>query len=165
MLACSVDEVQKRIADRGRHVAPFASEPDAGRIADAFRKAIYGEDEDREGRYLGIPFAEFIGYFDRESADVMWAPDGDEAFDDGSYVLQFDGPDHVRVIAFKSREGNVHDAATLSDVWLPADDFYGVLARWRQAFEHEWAITPKASQTQDGGDIREVEGGLRKQAE
>ncbi len=162
MLACSVDEVKKRIAGRGRHVAPFASERDAGKIADTFRKALYGEDEDREGPYLGIPFAEFNGYFDRESADLMWAPDGDEAFDDGSYVLQFDVPDRVRVIAFKSRAGNVHDAATLSDVWLPADDFYGVLAQWREAFEREWTIRPKISQAQDGAEIGEAEGGLRK---
>ena len=45
----------------------------------------------------------------------MWAPDGDEPFDDASYVLQFDVKDRVRLIAFKSSEGYLHDPATLSD--------------------------------------------------
>jgi hypothetical protein len=57
----------------------------------------------------------------------MRAPDGDEAFDDGV-------KDRVRLIAFRCGEGYAHDPATLSDVWLPADDFYRVLQQWQQAF-------------------------------
>jgi hypothetical protein len=75
----------------------------------------------------------------------MWAPDGDEAFDDGSYVLQFDVEDRVRLIAFRSGEGYVHDPATLSDVWLPSDDFYGVLQEWLQSFDREWTALMKVS--------------------
>lgn len=143
MLACSFDAVQRRIADRGTHTASFATESDAGQIADAFRNAIYAEDQ--EESYFGIPLAEFNRLFDRNSNDLIWAPDGDEAFDDGSYVLQFDVEDRVRLIAFKFDEGYHHDPATLSDVWLPADDFYRVLQQWLDTFEAERACMPKVS--------------------
>jgi hypothetical protein len=73
----------------------------------------------------------------------MWAPDGDAALDDGSYVLQFDVDDRVRVIAFRCRENFLHDPATLSDVWLSADGFYNVLQQWHDAFEAEWESLPK----------------------
>jgi hypothetical protein len=67
----------------------------------------------------------------------------DEAFDDGSYVLQFDVGDRVRLIAFKSDESYRHASGTLSDVWLPADEFYNVLREWRDAFEAAWMAAPK----------------------
>jgi len=46
MLACSFDEVERRIARRGRHTAPFASQIDGGKIADAYRDAIYAPDQE-----------------------------------------------------------------------------------------------------------------------
>lgn len=140
MLARSFDEVRSRIAMRGGHIVPFAAETDAGRIATAFRNAIYGE-EPRESHF-GIPQPQF-----REmiySKRIVWAPDGDEAFDDGSYVLQFDIKDHVRLIAFKSAPCHPYDPATIRDTWLAADDFYDILHRWHEAFESEWASLPKA---------------------
>jgi hypothetical protein len=73
-------------------------------------------------------------------------PDGDEAFDDRSYVLQFDVGDRVRLIAFRPMEGScLHDPATLRDVWLVANDFYRILQDWLDAFEAEWASMPKVS--------------------
>jgi Immunity protein 42 len=144
MLANSFDEVQERIASRDKHTAPFASEPDGGTIADAFRNAIYSDKQ--EERFFGIPLAEFCEFFYMPS-NVMWAPDGDEAFDDGSYVLQFDVDRRVRLIAFKSDQGYRHASGTLSDVWLPADDFYNVLYEWRDAFDAEWMASPKFPET------------------
>jgi hypothetical protein len=141
MLGCSFDTVQRRIGERGRHTAPFGDE-DGGKIADAFRSAVYADEQDES--YLGMPLAEFRDLFYRVSNDLMWAPDGDEAFEDGSFVLQFDVEERVRLIAFRSGEGFVHDPSTLSDVWLPADEFYRVLQQWHQAFDSEWATMPKA---------------------
>jgi hypothetical protein len=141
MLACSYDEVERRIAMRGSHAAPFATEPDAGKIADAFRNALYAEKQQES--HFGIPLVEFSDLI--WSKRIMWAPDGDEAFDDGSYVLQFDVQDRVRLIAFKCGQSYHHHPATLSDIWLPADDFYYVLQRWHDAFEGEWATMPKVS--------------------
>ncbi|MGA9793666.1 MAG: Imm42 family immunity protein [Terriglobales bacterium] len=141
MLACSHDVVEKCIAMRGSHAVPFATQSDAGKIADAFRNAIYAEM--RLESYFGIPLSEFSDMI--WSRQIVWIPDGDEAFDDGSYVLQFDVQDRVRLIAFKSGPGYLHDAATLSDIWLAADDFYRVLQHWHDAFEVEWASAPKVS--------------------
>jgi Immunity protein 42 len=139
MLACSYDEVEKRIALRGSHTVSLASEPAAGEIADAFRNAFYAQKQQES--YFGVPLSAFREMI--QSSRIVWAPDGDEAFDDGSYVLQFDVGDRVRLIAFKSR-GEGYDP-TLDDVWLSADDFYSVLQSWRNDFEAEWASTPKAS--------------------
>lgn len=123
LLACSFDEVGNRIARRGEHAAPFAAELDAGKIADAVRNAIYAEKPDES--FFGNPRSEFRDLI--YSNHLLWAPDGDEAFDDGSYVLQFDVEDRVRLIAFKTDEGYRHDPKTLSAVWLAADDFYQIL--------------------------------------
>ena len=140
MLACSYDEVERRIARRGSHTVSLASE-EAGKIADALRNAFYAEKQPES--YFGIPLSAFREMI--QSGRIVWAPDGDEDFDDGSYVLQFDLPERVRLIAFKCSQGHVHDAATLSDVWLAADDFYSALRRWHDAFEAEWTSMPKKS--------------------
>ena len=66
---------------------------------------------------------------------ILWAPDGDEAFDDGGHVLQFDIGDQVRLIAFVNRPSE-DDA--LREVWLNADNFYGLITEWHNGFEAEW---------------------------
>jgi hypothetical protein len=139
LLGCSVDEIDNRLKNRGEHIVDFGSEPDAGKIAAAYRKAIYspnGDDDIYFGRCRS-DFTDFVG-----SSKLTWAPDGDEAFDDGSYVLQFDVADHVRLIAFKS-EGYGYNAATLNDVWLDAETYYNLLQEWRSQFEHIWMSLPK----------------------
>jgi len=141
LMACSFDSVERRIAACGKHTAPFSCEPDAGKIADAFRDALYAMEP--EESYFGIVRSELPKLFYGASG-ITWAPDGDEAFDDSSYILQFDVEDRVRVIAFQPLEDGSHDPATLRDVWLAADEFYGILQRWRDTFESEWASSPKA---------------------
>jgi hypothetical protein len=141
MLACPYDEVERRIAMRRRYIVPFGNGADAGTITDASRNAVYAE-EQRKSRFR-IPLSEF-----REltgAARIMWEADGDEAFDDGSHVLQFDVQDRVRLIAFKSRQSYLHEPVTLSDIWFAADDFYHVLQHWQDGFEVDWASTPKVS--------------------
>ncbi len=140
-LACSFGDVEDRIARRGRHTAPFVTEDNAGRIADAYRDAIYAPDQ--EGNYyFGIQQPKFHDLI--YSNHLAWAPDGDEAFDDWSHVLQFDVGIRVRLIGFRSlNEGYHHDPSTLTDVTLEADRFYGILQNWRDAFVTEWAATPK----------------------
>jgi hypothetical protein len=61
MLANSFDEVRERIACRGKHTGPFATELDAGKIADAFRNSIFAEEQ--EESYFGIPLADFRKLF------------------------------------------------------------------------------------------------------
>src|SRR6478672_7257374 len=98
MLACSYDEVERRITRRGRHSVPFGAETDGAKIANAFRAVLYSDSP--QGNYFGLPFLTFRDML--QSSHIVWAPDGDEAFDDGSYILQFDIDDNVRLIAFKS---------------------------------------------------------------
>ena len=151
LLACSFDAVEERIAQRGTHTAPFATELDAGKIADAYRDAIYAPDQEDE-RFFGLPQTEFSDY----SGRISWAPDGDEAFDDWSHVLHFDVEGRVRLIGFRSLdEVYHHDPATLSDVWLEADKFYNVLKNWRDTFEAEWRNTPKLFKAHGPDERRE----------
>jgi hypothetical protein len=141
MMGCSFDEVERRVAARGSHVAPFA-ERDATNIVEAFRGAVYADKQ--ADTYLEMSVRAFVDII--YSNNIAWAPDGDEAFDDGSYVLQFDVANRVRVIAFKRGQDRLHDPSTLRDVWLPADDFYSVLQRWHIAFAAEWGDLPKEPQ-------------------
>jgi len=74
---------------------------------------------------------------------LVWASDGDQAFDDGSYELQFDLKDRVRLIALKSGAECGYDPHTIREAFLSVDEFYGSLRQWRGAFEVEWEIMPK----------------------
>ena len=96
MLAASFDEVGQRIVGRGTHTAPYSKEPDAHQIATSFREVLYTGAT--KSTYFGTPESEFASTIITNR--IVWAPDGDEAFDDGSYVLQFDVNDQVRIVAF-----------------------------------------------------------------
>jgi hypothetical protein len=146
LLACSLDEVEDRLARGGAHIAPFASEADGGEIADAFREAVYATDQE-EKSFFGILQPEFSDLL--YAQHLIWAPDGDEAFNDGSYVLHFDVGEQVRLIGFRCGDGYHHDPKTLRDVWLPASDYYGILQQWRDAFVAEWRAMPKISEEED----------------
>src|SRR5688572_5916848 len=87
MLACSFEMTERRLRNRGRHVAPFANAT-AAEIATAYRHAIYSPEATNENIYFDLPRSEFINVIN--GRQLQWAPDGDEAFDDGSYILQFD---------------------------------------------------------------------------
>lgn len=139
MLANSFDEVGRRLTRRGKHNAPFAESP-ALDIAQAYIRAIYLDHEEDE-LFLGMTEAQFSETI--YSNRLIWAPDGDEAFDDGSYVMAFDIEDGVRLIAFQ-RPGCLVDPAPLGDAWVVADEFYGILQRWRDTFSAEWESSPKA---------------------
>ncbi len=83
--------VQERLVNRGKHAVPFCNrQPEE--IANAVRIALYA-DSDLES-YFGIEQREFTNLvYDNH---IVWAPDGDEAFDDGSMVLHFDIEPYVR---------------------------------------------------------------------
>lgn len=140
MLANSFDEVGKRIADRGRHTCSFADETDPAQIADAVTRALYKEGQD-EDLLLGVDRREVRHLL--TSRDLLWAPDGDRAFDDRSFVLQFDVLDRVRLIAYKRTSGLLYDPNTVRDVWLAEDDFYNILKEWYDSFHTDWRLSAK----------------------
>lgn len=147
MLACSFDEVEERLRERGAHCAFLSTEPDAGKISDAIRMGLYSPDECET--YLGVNRTEFMKVV--YSSRVIWAPDGDEAFDDRSFVLQFDVGQRVRLIGFRCDEGFGHDPSTLRDIWLEAGQFYAVLDEWRRRFEADWVAAPKEPRNDGSG--------------
>ena len=132
-LGCSLDEVRRRVAHAGQHLASFAGES-AAEIVDAFRLAVYAPDQDAAS-YFGLSRSEFTEVL--YGQHIVWSPDGDEAFDDGSYVLQFDLEHEVRVIAFRSIVGEYrHDPETLREVKMPAARFYSILDDLAGAYDY-----------------------------
>ncbi len=89
-------------------------------------------------KFFGLPIDEVRDIF--VVGEIVWAPDGDEAFDDGSHILQFDCEDKVRLIAFKNSLNSAMLAGSLTDTWMDAEEYYGVLDQWQAAFEAEWKI-------------------------
>lgn len=138
MLACSFDEVGRRITGRGTHQAAFA-EAAAIEIANAYTSAVYLDTSGNE-THFGMSERQFTKTL--YSNSLVWAPDGDEAFDDSSYVLQFDVGDRVRLIAFK-RPDSLVDPASVREVWLSSDTFYNALREWQETFMAEWEALPK----------------------
>lgn len=134
MLACSFDTVVERIANRGLHIAEFSSHLKAEEIADLFRMAEYGalrySQADNEHSIIALETF-------RKPNNLVWAPDGDTAFDDGSYILQFDEGALARIIAFRCQANGLHDPNTIVELRIAANVFYGVLDEWRDSFCRE----------------------------
>ena len=139
MLGVAFSEVAKRIADRGSHEAGVLSTASADKIATAYRLAVYSDDA-QDKRFFGMSARGFRDIF--SSNHLEWI--GDEEFDDSSYIFQFDVENRVRLIGFRSAETSLVDAGSLRDVWIEADDFYGMLQEWRRRFEEEWMSLSKA---------------------
>jgi Immunity protein 42 len=136
LLAASLDAVKRRIVSRGKHTVPFDPESSAGDIADAYLAATYDEDRQAE-RFFGMSGDSFRDAL--VSKDVVWAPDGDSAFDDGGHILQFDIGVRVRVIGFRNADEKTEISRDVSDIWIGADEFYGLLIQWQSAFDQSWA--------------------------
>jgi len=133
MLGCSFDEILRRLKRRGHHCFPDISGFGAALIAESVHNAIYSEEPD--DYVLGMPAEEFTQTL--YARKIIWAPDGDEAFDDGGHVLQIDEEDRVRLIAFI----NDYDAEiirkSVSEVFLSPSVFYETLQTWKDMFEKE----------------------------
>jgi Immunity protein 42 len=149
LLACSYDSVERRLSRRGRHNVFFGAEADAINIVDAVRAATYDADRQSE-RFFGLPAEQFCNTF--AAKEIIWAPDGDEAFDDGSHVLQFDLNDKVRLIAFKNLDDSKDVIQTIVEAWISADQFYQILKDWKEGFEagRNKMMDEKSGRTQSG---------------
>ena len=135
LLACSFDEVCARLARRGTHKVSYLSDIDAHLIVEAYLDAIYRNTARND--YCQRTRSEFSD--DLYDVGAPWAPDGDEAFDDGSIILQFDVGDKVRLIAFQSEDWSVETAHSVEDIWIDGHLFYGVLSEWSTLFAAQWA--------------------------
>ena len=134
-LGCSFDSIKERIDMRGKHIAQFSTEKKPELIAEAVKNALY-TDNTLETTFFGIPINEFSDIIYKNK--IIWAPDGDEAFDDGSYILQFDVDRKVRIIGFKCLDNFRCDPKTVNELWIDAKDFYDTLQEWYNGFLNEW---------------------------
>jgi len=135
MLACSFDEVGRRLMDRGMHIAPIYENRSSNEIAKIFRGMHFSDSHD-DNEFIS---AESVFISNR----LVWAPDGDSAFDDGSYVLHFDLGSDVRIIAFKSQNDPSMGFDTPHEIILKANEFYNILKQWHDLFLLEWTSLPK----------------------
>jgi hypothetical protein len=141
MLATAFCNVGARIGWRGSLRPPFPMDANADDIAVAVRRSIYADCEEGE-LFWGLTPDQFANAI--QSSGLLWAPDGEEGFDDDSYVLHLEDENQVRLIAFKSVQDYLIDPGSLRDVWLPSDSFYSILQIWHDTFMAEWKSLPKA---------------------
>ena len=129
LLGNSYDRVGAIIRNRGGHTSALSEYP-ANDIALRLGGACFG----------GLEFAEVQGMSSDELyADVIrrrlwWAPDGDEAFDDGSNVIIFDIGASVRLVGFRMTD-NAEAVVDVHESAVPEAVFYDLLIEWRNRFE------------------------------
>jgi hypothetical protein len=124
----------ERIKRRGQHIASFADSESAQGLTYAFRRVLYVGCDTNEKTFGLIPetFTKLV-----YNNNLLWAPDGSEAFDDSSYIIHFDIKDEVRLIGFRSIIDKYYDEKTLVDVRMDADRFYKIIEHWQFDFEKE----------------------------
>jgi len=133
MLGCSFNAVRRRIERRGCHLLSCDLYFDALSIVEAVHNVVYSENP--RSCALGLSRENLIeSLYEKE---VLWAPDGDEAFDDGGHVLHIDYGDKVRMIAFFNKEKIESIKESVTEIYLSSNDFYGILERWKNGFEEE----------------------------
>ncbi|MBA3040237.1 MAG: immunity 42 family protein [Alphaproteobacteria bacterium] len=140
MLGCSFNEVEHRLQRRGTHQFPALADVAAADVTAAYLNAIY-RDSPRMN-YFGLSRQQFADAL--QSSGSIWAPDGDQAFDDGSHILQFDVGCRVRIIAFLNTESPGELSGTIREEWMDADLFYAIVSGWKTLFSIERASKLKA---------------------
>lgn len=130
MLACSLDQIRRRYNRRGLHIAPSLAEMKASQVMKAYLAATYWAELDHS-----LQAEECSLITDAiTKADGLWAPDGDEAFDDGSHVLHFDCGEVVRLIGAKNTGATAFNDVEVVETFFDANRFYAVLLAWMEAF-------------------------------
>ncbi len=139
LLACSYDSVKARLVNRGLHIADFANNVDALTLAQSVDRAVYAPDDAYKPL---LPISrEYLNTCIDESK-LLWAPDGDQAFDDGGHVIQLDLNAHrVRLIGFK-RSGKFK-VDSISESIIDSGKYYSLLNEWIKWFDAEWEDAPK----------------------
>lgn len=142
LLANVLDSVSRRLGQRGRHTFEKFGNLTSVEVARGYLSIVYarGFCSSAELERMGLS-----GDMDSTlmSLGLDFALDGDEAFDDGSNVLHLDEGDTVRIIAFKNEIEEAEVLATVRELRMPAEEFYGTLATWRKSFADEWQRMPK----------------------
>jgi hypothetical protein len=128
-------DVEYRLSCPGGRVIRQWDGASAEQIARSYVAAFHtSEGENTE---LHLSRDEFIALVNKQR--LGWASSGEEAWDDGSVVLQFDVGTRVRLVAFKTdyvdSKTTYH---TFTERYVESAEFYQVLSEWKAAFDAEW---------------------------
>ncbi|MGV1949361.1 Imm42 family immunity protein [Agrobacterium vitis] len=140
LLGCSFNHVEHRLQRRGTHVFDRLADVKAADVAVAYLDALYRDNPRTD--YFGLSQHQFVNTL--HSSGSIWAPDGDEAFDDGSHILQFDVGSRVRIIAFSNAESLDDLSDTVREEWMDADLFYAIVSGWKTLFTADRSARRKA---------------------
>jgi hypothetical protein len=134
-LSAALDDIENRLATPGERSCVLSETPDPLALALAFIQATYKESQ--SASFLGLSRDRFVRMLvDR---NILLAGNDDPTWDDGSVVFQFDNAQLVRLIAFRrARQSGGPLVTDLVDLSLPANEFYSVLADWRNAIVAAW---------------------------
>jgi hypothetical protein len=133
-LSMPMRKMVRCIERRGTHNASFATRGNAIEIADYVNLAEYADNDYVE--YMGLSRRQLQS--EVASRKLDWLTSESEAFDDGSTMLHFDCGEQVRLVAYKAGEDFHAVKGSVADVWLDADEFYGVLNAWASSFNAVW---------------------------
>jgi hypothetical protein len=125
MLGSSFDEVVVRLQRRGMHRCSEVASLSAEDVGQRYWRGTYSAD--------AVP-AETDLSDKLHLANVVWAPDGDEAFNDTSHILQLDLGQSVRLIGFRAPEDLREKVRDVTEVIVSENEFYDTLADWLVRF-------------------------------
>ncbi len=131
MLGNSIDVVLSLIENEGFHKLSIAKDFPAETFVRWYMRC-FSEYDTPEQRMLGNTGSNLWDEFKRN--EILWAPDGDEAFDDGSHVFVLDYESTVRLIGCTYRDYQPIEG-TVESVMLERSEFYGILRQWLPLIE------------------------------
>ncbi|NIJ64636.1 hypothetical protein FHR20_001567 [Sphingomonas leidyi] len=133
----SYNEIVSRISQEGEHRLSFSSKIDSKELSIYIANSIYNRGF--EGGVIPAQWSKEIDDSLYANA-LMWAPDGDSAFDDGSHIVQVDDEQRVRITAFVNAETQGEFENSISDVILGQETFYETLGAWAREFDGQWKV-------------------------
>lgn len=131
LLACSYDLICSRLGRRGMHLSQLATNYPAEELVRCIQLAIYEECPPGQC-LLGMSPSQLLD--ELTINELILAPDGDEAFDDGSNIIQFDVGERVRIVGFKNWPDEKSQIGSISEIYMPTAEFYEILECWREEF-------------------------------
>ncbi len=141
LLASSYFRVTERLQEKGEHVLPSNMGKSSLDFVRSFRYLHYGINTIGADSEILNNGCDVDRVFDN---NLMWAPDGDEAFDDGSHVFQIDEKDNmVRLIAFNNSLDEAEFVDSITELYIESRRYYGVLEDWSTAFRTLWENSAK----------------------
>ena len=140
------DGVIRRLEMRGKHIPPaeLIKLPSLELAQIIYSSLFYKISDEQNSWKYHIPRDTLAKMICKNN--LIWAPDDNEAFDDGSNVFQFDIDEKtVRLIGFKDTNDYKVVESTLNDLTMNSNVFYSTLKEWADNFYNKWQISCSAN--------------------